>query len=302
MPMEVADTVQIEKEQKRELRRYWDAHPISTDSVPHPVGSEQSFEAIYAKWSATINQMRLDFLEECRGKKVLEVGCGIGKDARFLTENGIDYQGLDYSFRTLQLAHRHFDFRGLRKRFVNGDATSLPFPGAHFDLVMSIGVLHHVPGTRQACREVMRVVKPGGTVRIMFYHRHSYHYALVDYVVRPLIWLMLHLPFLEAFLRFAPEKFRHMYEVCKQHGFDRRRILNISADTSFAGDANYIPVSGFYTEAEMREIFQGLEDFKFYRTDLKYFPLPFFRKFVESRWGFFLTMTARRPPANGAGA
>jgi hypothetical protein len=115
--------------------------------------------------------------------------------------------------------------------------------------------------------------------------------------VRPLIWLMLTFRFLETFLKFAPAKFRHMYGVCKQHGFDRRRILNISADTSFPGDANFIPVSGFYTEKEMREIFEGLDDFKFYRSDLKYFPLPFLRGFVEPRWGFFLTMTARKPLA-----
>lgn len=286
-----------EQERKKELRRYWDAHPISTDSVPFAPGTRESFEAIYQKWCSTIDQFRLRFLEECQGKKVLEVGCGIGKDARFLTENGVDYHGLDYSFRTLGLAHRHFDFAGLRKRFVNGDATALPFADSHFDLVMSIGVIHHIPGTPKACREVMRVTKPGGSVRIMFYNRTSYHYALVNYVVRPLIWLAIHFPFLESLLWFAPRKFHHMLGVCKRHGFDRDRILAISADTSFPGDANFIPMSGFYSEKEMRNLFAGMEDFRFYRRDLKYFPLPLFRKFVESRWGFFLTMTARKPHA-----
>lgn len=295
-PAEIQSDVR-EQERKKELRRYWDTHPISTDSVPFAAGTRESFEAIYEKWRATIDGFRLEFLEQCRGKKVLEVGCGIGKDARFLTENGIDYQGLDYSFRTLQLAHKHFDFAGLRKRFVNGDATSLPFPDNHFDLVMSIGVIHHIPGTPKACREVARVTKPGGAVRVMFYNRGSYHYALVHYVVRPLIWLMLRLRFLEMFLKIGPEKFRHMYAVCKESGFDRDRILAISADTSFAGAANFIPMSGFYTEREMRELFAGMEDYRFFRRDLKYYPFPFLRRFVEKRWGFFLTMTARKPQA-----
>ncbi len=295
-------TATREQDQKHDLRRYWDAHPISTDSVPHAPGSRESFEAIYARWSATTDQMRLDFLRECLGKKVLEVGCGIGKDARFLTENGVDYQGLDYSLRTLQLARQHFDFCGLRKRFVNGDATSLPFPSDHFDLVMSIGVLHHIPGTDRACREVVRVVKPGGSVRIMFYNRASYHYALVLCVVRPLIWLMLKLPLLEYFLRLAPEKFRHMFAISKQHGFQRDRLLAISADTSFAGEDNFIPISGFYTEAEMRALFPEMEHFRFYRRDLKYFPVPFLRRWIEPRWGFFLTMTARKPLARATHA
>lgn len=284
-------------EQRTELRRYWDTHPISTDSVPYEAGSRESFEAIYEKWKGTIDQMRLDFLDSCRGRKVLEVGCGIGKDARFLTENGIDYTGLDYSFRTLQLAQKHFDYNRLRKRFTNGDAVALPFPGNTFGLVMSIGVIHHIVGTPEACRELVRVAAPSGIVRVMFYNRESYHYALVNYVVRPLIWLMLHFSFLESFLRWAPEKYRNMYAVSKQDGFSRDRLLAISADTSFAGQGNFIPRSGFWTEAEMRRLFSGLEGFQFFRHDLKYFPLPFLRGWVERRWGFFLTMTARKSAA-----
>ena len=283
--------------EKAALRQYWDAHPISTDSVPYEPGTRESFEAIYGKWKQTIDRMRLDFLESCRGRKVLEVGCGIGKDARFLTENGIDYTGLDYSFRTLGLAHKHFDFAGLRKRFVNGDAVALPFADDSFGQAISIGVIHHIVGTPEACRELMRVTAPGGIVRVMFYNRESYHYALVNWVVRPLIWLMLHLPALEVLLRWAPEKYRHLYAISKQHGFSRERLLATSADTSFAGQDNFIPRSGFWTEAEMRGLFTGLEDLCFMRRDLKYFPLPFLRGWVERRWGFFLTMTARKPAA-----
>jgi ubiquinone/menaquinone biosynthesis C-methylase UbiE len=281
--------------EKQDLRRYWDTHPISTDSVPYEPGTRESFEAIYEKWKQTIDQMRLEFLESCRGRKVLEVGCGIGKDARFLTENGIDYTGLDYSFRTLGLAQRHFDYARLRKRFVNGDAVALPFADGSFGQAMSIGVIHHIVGTPEACRELMRVTAPGGIVRVMFYNRESYHYALVNWVVRPLIWLMLHLRALEIFLRWAPEKYRLLYSIAKQHGLSRERLLATSADTSFAGQDNFIPRSGFWTEREMRELFSGLEDFRFVRRDLKYFPLPFLRGWVERKWGFFLTMTAQKP-------
>jgi len=287
-------------QEKRELRRYWDAHPISTDSVPFEVGSRESFEAIYEKWKHTIDQMRLEFLQSCRGRKVLEVGCGIGKDARFLTENGIDYIGLDYSFRTLALAQKHFDYAGLRKRFVNGDAVALPFADNSFGQAISIGVIHHIIGTPEACRELIRVTAPDGIVRVMFYNRESYHYALVNWIVRPLIWLMLHVRTLELFLRWAPEKYRHLYAIAKRHGLSRDMLLATSADTSFAGRDNFIPRSGFWTEREMRELFAGLEDFRFVRRDLKYFPLPFLRNWVERRWGFFLTMTARKPVASPA--
>jgi ubiquinone/menaquinone biosynthesis C-methylase UbiE len=285
-------------EEKAALRRYWDTHPISTDSVPYQPGTRESFEAIYEKWRATIDQMRLEFLASCRGRKVLEVGCGIGKDARFLTENGIDYTGIDYSFRTLQLAKQHFDYAGLPKRFTNADATVLPFADNTFGLAMSIGVIHHIPGTREAARELVRVTAPGGIVRVMFYNRHSYHYALVNWVVRPLIWLILRVRPLKALLSLLPSKFRNLYDICEQDGFSRERILATSADTSFAGQDNFIPRSGFWTEAEMRTLFAGLEEFSFIRRDLKYFPLPFLRGWTERRCGFFLTMIARKPLGN----
>ncbi len=282
-------------EGKQAIRRYWDAHPISADSVPYEPGTRESFEAIYAKWKETIDDRRMQFLAGCRGKEVLEVGCGIGKDARFLTENGIDYTGLDYSFRTVQLAQKHFDFAGLKQRFVNGDARSLPYGDKRFDVVMSIGVLHHVPGTAEACREVVRVVRPGGSARIMLYNRHSYHYALVNYAVRPLIWLMLAIPPLRILLRAGPEKLRQMFAVCQKHGYSKERVLAISADTSYAGEGNFIRHTTFHTEREMRVLFEGMEDFRFFRSNLKYFVLPFLRGPAESRWGLFLTMTARKP-------
>lgn len=282
-------------DEKKAIPRYWDAHPISTDSVPYETGTPESFEAIYAKWKATMDDRRIQFLADCRGKEVLEVGCGIGKDARFLTENGIEYVGLDYSFRSVQLAHKHFDFAGLKKRFVNGDARSLPFSDNRFDLVMSIGVLHHIPGTAEACREVMRVVRPGGIVRIMLYNRHSYHYTLVNYVVRPLLWLLLKFPPLQVLLRAGPQKLRQMFAVCREHGFSKERVLAISADTSFAGEGNFVPHTTFHTEKEMRALFAGMRDFRFFRSNLKYFVLPFLRGPAEGRWGLFLTMTARKP-------
>jgi len=267
--------------------------------VPYAAGTRQSFEAIYERWKQTIDGMRLEFLESCRGRRVLEVGCGIGKDARFLTENGIDYIGLDYSFRTLGLARKQFDYAGLQKRFVNGDATALPFPDHTFGLAMSIGVIHHLPiqGTPDACRELVRVTEPGGVVRVMLYNRASYHCALVNWVVRPLLWLMLRVRALEVFLRWAPAKFRNLYAISKQHGLSSERLLATSADTSFAGQDNFVLRTSFWTEREMRELFRGLEDFRFIRRDLKYFPLPFLRGSVERRWGFLMTMTARKPAA-----
>ncbi len=288
-------TTDAQTEQQAAARRYWSAHPISTDSVPYPPGSRESFEAIYKRWKATEDDARRQFLASCRGLQVLEVGCGIGKDARYLCENGVDYYGLDYSFRSVRLAHDHLAFAGLASRLLNADASLLPFPDGNFALAFSIGVLHHIENVPAGCRELLRVLRPGGTLRVMFYNRHSYHYALVAWLVCPLVWLLLHLPFLRPLLRLAPNKLRHLYAIARKYGFSRQRVLATSADTSLAKDDGFVRKTSFLTETELRELFAGAVDLRFSRSDLKYFPLPFLRRFVEKRWGFFLTMTARMP-------
>jgi ubiquinone/menaquinone biosynthesis C-methylase UbiE len=68
---------------------------------------------------------------------------------------------------------------GLTSRLLVGDAENLPFPGDSFDLVYSWGVLHHTPNTPAAIRSVLRVLRPGGTARVMIYHK----YSLVGYML-----------------------------------------------------------------------------------------------------------------------
>lgn len=56
------------------------------------------------------------------------------------------------------------------------DGEQLPFRDESFDVVYSNGVLHHTPDTAGAIREVHRVLRPGGTAKIMLYHRNSLNY------------------------------------------------------------------------------------------------------------------------------
>src|ERR1700690_1141220 len=53
------------------------------------------------------------------------------------------------------------------------DAEKLPFPSETFDLGYSFGVLHHSPNTEKAIAELVRVVRPGGEIKIMLYNRRS---------------------------------------------------------------------------------------------------------------------------------
>src|SRR5207245_9250204 len=59
------------------------------------------------------------------------------------------------------------------ERVLSADAVNLPFDSNSFDLGFSFGVLHHSPDTIRALDELVRVIRPGGELKIMLYNRRS---------------------------------------------------------------------------------------------------------------------------------
>lgn len=107
------------------------------------------------------------------GKRVLEIGVGLGADHQRFAEAGAVLTGIDLTERAIAHVRHRFALLGLASDVRVGDAESLPFPDASFDLVYSWGVIHHSPDTARAARELLRVLKPGGEFRVMIYHRRS---------------------------------------------------------------------------------------------------------------------------------
>jgi SAM-dependent methyltransferase len=93
---------------------------------------------------------------ERRGGAVLENGCGVGMYVRRLVGFGGRVTGLEYDFE------RGLQARQPGARIINAAGEALPFPAAHFDLILSHEVLEHVADDRQAVREMVRALKPGG--------------------------------------------------------------------------------------------------------------------------------------------
>jgi ubiquinone/menaquinone biosynthesis C-methylase UbiE len=90
--------------------------------------------------------------------RVLEVGSGTGRISIPLLERGVDLIGCDLSSQML----RRFQEKFPSTRIAQADATLLPFPSAHFDVVMTVHVMHLIPPWREALREFRRVLKPRG--------------------------------------------------------------------------------------------------------------------------------------------
>lgn len=99
---------------------------------------------------------------DLRGKDVLEIGCGSGYGAALLNPLGPkSYFGLDLMAEQVELARKHHP----QFEFCVQDATELSqFADASKDVVIIFGVLHHILDWRRAIDEIMRVLKPGGSL------------------------------------------------------------------------------------------------------------------------------------------
>lgn len=159
---------------KEAVRRYWDARPCGTVGLVHPEATLGYYEEALEvrKRLAPFVDGFAEF-DKWTGMKVLEVGCGIGSDLCRFAEAGAVVTGIDLSKRSADLAKKRLEFCKLRGTAFEGDAERIPFKDGTFDLVYSLGVLHHTPDIGRAINEMHRVLRPRGEIRAMLYHRHS---------------------------------------------------------------------------------------------------------------------------------
>lgn len=108
-----------------------------------------------------------------KGKKVLEIGVGLGADHQCFAEAGALLTGIDLTPRAIEMTRQRLNKLGLRSELHVGDAENLDFPDSRFDIVYSWGVIHHSPDTQKAVNEIFRVLNRGGVAKVMIYHKYS---------------------------------------------------------------------------------------------------------------------------------
>jgi SAM-dependent methyltransferase len=122
-------------------------------------------------------QASLNFpLEDLRGKLVLDVGCGVGRFGEIVHEFGGTYVGLDYSL-AIDAACANIGHLP-NVHLLQADLFHLPLAENTFDLVISLGVLHHTPDPRRAFAGLPRVLKPGGALSVTVYDAGNKVYVL----------------------------------------------------------------------------------------------------------------------------
>jgi SAM-dependent methyltransferase len=108
---------------------------------------------------------------ELAGRLVLDAGCGGGRYARLLGRHGARVVGVDLSSAVDKAAALCAEFPDVA--IVQADLLDLPVADGAFDLVYSIGVLHHTPDPRRAFAQIARRVKTGGRLAVWLYRRNT---------------------------------------------------------------------------------------------------------------------------------
>jgi SAM-dependent methyltransferase len=102
-----------------------------------------------------------------RGLRVLDAGCGMGRHTVHLLREGAEVVALDASPAIEAAAANAQDPNAL---FLQGDVLRLPLADRCFDLVCCLGVLHHIEDTAGGLAELVRVLRPGGSLLVYLYH------------------------------------------------------------------------------------------------------------------------------------
>jgi SAM-dependent methyltransferase len=121
---------------------------------------------------------------DLQGQLILDAGCGGGRYASMAGLHGARLIGVDLSAAVEKAAA--ICARLPNVLIVQADLLDLPLAEKAFDLVYSIGVLHHTPDPRRAFHQIARRVKPGGRLAVWLYRRNTAPQEWLNHALRAL--------------------------------------------------------------------------------------------------------------------
>ena len=166
-----------------EIKSYWNRRPCNLHHSQNIVGTKEYFNEVEKKKYFVEHHIpKFANFPNWKNKKVLEIGCGLGTDAVNFSRNGADYTGLELSIESLKLAKKRFEVFNLEGKFYEKNAEeNLDDLGSNsYDLVYSFGVIHHSINPQKIVDNVYKLLKEGGTFKLMLYAEHSWKNIMIN--------------------------------------------------------------------------------------------------------------------------
>jgi len=164
----------------QEVRNYWNTRPCNIRHSTAEIGTEEYFNQVEArKYFVEPHIPAFADFDKWLGKRVLEIGCGIGTDTINFARAGAIVTAVDLSSESLDLARRRAKVFGLADKitFYEANAEQLAdvIPPEPFDLIYSFGVIHHSPNPGRIVDHIRQnFVHANSKIKIMVYNRYSW--------------------------------------------------------------------------------------------------------------------------------
>jgi len=167
------------------VQAYWNSRPCNVRHSIQQVGTKEYFDEVEKrKYFVEPHIPGFAQFERWRGKRVLEIGCGIGTDTINFARAGASVTAVDLSDESLNLAKRRAEVFGLEDKIVfyqaNAEELTSHVPRQQYDLVYSFGVIHHTPNPRSAIVQIRHYMAASSELRIMLYAKHSWKNIMIE--------------------------------------------------------------------------------------------------------------------------
>ena len=264
------------------VRSYWDRRPCNIKHSPKAVGTREYFDEVEArKYLVEPHIPHFAEFERWRGKKVLEIGCGIGTDTTNFARHGATVTAVDLSPESLELTRKRISVYGFqdRVRFYAGSAEELTkfVPVEPYDLIYSFGVVHHTPHPERVLEQMRSYTRPGTVIKLMVYNRHSWK----------VFWILM---------GYGKGRFWRLKELIAKHS-EAQTGCPVTYTYTREEGRRLIESSGFHqTEAFVNHIFPyRIPEYVNYQYvkawPWNWTPAPMMRS-MEQRFGWHLCLTA----------
>lgn len=277
------DVVTVYQTSIEQVKNFWNHRPCNIRHSPKPVGTREYFDEVEArKYFVEPHIPRFAEFDRWGGKKVLEIGCGIGTDTINFARHGALVTAVELSEKSLEIAKERAKIYSLqeRVRFYLGNAEELRtfVPAEPYDLIYSFGVIHHTPSPERVVDQIRYYTHPDSVIKMMVYHRYSWK----------VLWI---------FLSYGKGQFWRLDELVARYS-EAQTGCPVTYTFTRSQVKRLLEEHGFHvTHIQVDHIFPyRIPDYTQYRYVKEWYfrwTPQFLFRWLEQRFGWHLCVTAR---------
>lgn len=161
------------------VKNYWNSRPCNIRHSDKEIGTRAYFDEVEFKKHFVEPHIKsfADF-KRWKGKKILEIGCGLGTETICFAKEGANVTAVDLSEKSLELAKKRAEiyeiFDKIKFYQCNAEELDKTVPIEKYDLIWSFGVIHHSPHPEKIINCIKKYMAPHTELRIMVYNKMSW--------------------------------------------------------------------------------------------------------------------------------